>query len=50
MRVIKTLAKQLELARIGKLFQIVNCGYVAVTPEHVMAAQGQSVKFYARNK
>lgn len=50
MRVIKTLAKQIELARLGKLLQIVNCRYVAVTPEHVMAAQGQNVKFYTRNK
>lgn len=48
MRVIKTLAKQLELAEQGKLFIIVNASYKAVTPEGVKAMQG--VKFYARAK
>lgn len=48
MRVIKTLAKQLELAARGQLLQIINCSYVAVTPEHVLAAQGIGIKFYAR--
>lgn len=48
MRVIKTLAKQLELAQVGKLFIIVNASYKPVTPEGVKAMQG--VKFYARAK
>lgn len=48
MRVIKTLAKQLELATQGKLFMIVNASYKAVTPEGVQSMQG--VKFYARTK
>lgn len=48
MRVIKTLAKQIDLAARGQLLQIINCAYVRVTVEHVKAAQGQNVKFYAR--
>jgi hypothetical protein len=48
MRVIKTLAKQLELAARGQLFQIINCAYVRVSVDHVKAAQNQNVKFYAR--
>lgn len=49
MRVIKTLSKQLELAARGHLLILVNCAYVAVSVDHVKAAQGQNVKFYARN-
>lgn len=48
-RVIKTLSKQLELAARGHLLTIVNCAYVIVTVDYVKAAQGQNVKFYARN-
>lgn len=48
MRVIKTLSKQLELAARGQLLTLVNCAYVAVSVDHVKAAQGQNVKFYAR--
>ncbi len=48
MRVIKTLAKQLDLAARGQLWQIINCEYIRVSVEHVNAAQGQNVKFYAR--
>jgi hypothetical protein len=50
MRVIKTTAKQMELAAQGKLFIIANCAYVAVSPEHVAMAQGTGQKFYARMK
>jgi hypothetical protein len=50
MRVIKTTAKQLELAAQGKLFIIANCAYVPVSPEHVTLAQGTGQKFYARTK
>ncbi len=46
MKVIKTLRKQLELASQGKLFIIVNCAYLKVTPDDVIAMQG--VKFYTR--
>jgi hypothetical protein len=48
MRVIKTLAKQMELATLGKLFIIVNASYKAVAPDAVKTMQG--VKFYARTK
>ena len=48
MRVIKTLAKQLELAARGQLLQIINGAYVRVSVDHVKAARGQNVKFYAR--
>ena len=48
MRVIKTLSKQIELSKEGKLFIIVNASYKAVTPEGVKVMQG--VKFYARTK
>ena len=50
MRVIKTTAKQLELAAKGLLFIIANCSYVRVSPEHVKASQDQNVKFYAKTK
>lgn len=50
MRVIKTIAKQLELADKGLLFIIANCAYVRVSVEHVRASQGQNVKFYARKQ
>jgi hypothetical protein len=46
MRVIKTLAKQVELAEAGRLFIIVNCTYLKVSPADVHAMQG--VKFYAK--
>lgn len=50
MRVIKTIAKQLELAAVGELFAIVNCAYVRVSVDHVKAAHAgaHGVKFYAR--
>lgn len=50
MRVVKTIAKQLELAAQGKLFIISNCAYVAVSPEQVTSAQGTGQRFYARPK
>ena len=50
MRVVKTYNKQIELASIGKLFCIINCSYVLVSPDHVRIAKetGQNVKFYAK--
>jgi hypothetical protein len=50
MRVIKTLAKQMELASQGKLYIISNCAYVKVSTEHVLNSQGHNVKFYGKVK
>lgn len=50
MRVIKTTAKQIELASKGLLYIISNCAYARVSPEHVKASEGQNVKFYARKQ
>lgn len=46
LRVVKTLAKQLELASLGRLFIISNCAYVKISVEHVKNAKGHNVKFY----
>lgn len=46
MRVVKTFSKQIELAKLGNLYIIVNCAYVSVSPEECISMQG--VKFYTK--
>ena len=46
MRVIKTIEKQIQYAKNGKLFIIENCGYKQVTAEFVSA--NQQFKFFGK--